>query len=183
MEKRKNVVIAEEEHYANEMGLNVSTMKLKRKYIVDVAMYADQQFVGDLVFVPNVLIKYLTSSELRIFTIILGQLKDHATSIIRRKSIAAELGVSQVTVSNAMASLESMGIVIQKKHGNRKYKNINFEVIQVLNDLLKDKEPGAARMLRSRMGDRNIMKINEELKAELEIKYRIKEGEELEEYD
>lgn len=183
MKKRKKITLEEEEIVGSDKQLTLSKIEIKRKYCVDVAMFSKQKFIGDLTPIPSVLIDYLNSSELKVFSRILGQLKNHSTCIIRRNSLANDLGVSAVTITTVLNSLEKMGIITQENDGRRKSKNINFATIQVLNDVLEDKLPGAAHAYRKAMGDRNINCPTEYAKKLLEIKYTPKEGVEAEEYD
>ena len=75
-----------------------------------------------------------------------------------------------------------MGIITQDHEGRRKLKKINFNTIQKLNDILKDRLPGAARAFRNEMGDQNINNPKEIALELLDIKYTEKTGVEAEEY-
>ena len=182
MEKRHKINLGEVDIIGTDQQLTLSEIQVKRKYCVDVAIYQKQQFIGDLVPIPLVLIDYLSASEIRVFARILSQLKNHSTCQIRRKTLAKELGVSETTITTVLNSLESIGIITQDHEGRRKLKKINFNTIQKLNDILKDRLPGAARAFRNEMGDQNINNPKEIALELLDIKYTEKTGVEAEEY-
>lgn len=182
MQKRQ-VKVGEEEMICSDNRFNISGVEIKRQYYVDVAIYQEQKFIGDLTSIPSVLIDYLNSSELKVFARIFRQIKTSDMCIIKRSSMALELGVSPVTITSTMNSLESMGFITQCYEGRRKYKKINFDAIQYLNDLLKDRLPGAAHAFRKAMEDRDVRKPRETALAILDLKYTLKEGAEAEEYN
>lgn len=183
MEKRQKVNLGDVDIIGTDQQLTLNEIQVKRTFCIDVAIFQKQQFVGDLTPIPFVLIDYLSASELRVFARILSQLKNHSTCQIRRKTLAEDLGVSVVTITTVLNSLENMGIITQDHDGRRKMKNINFHTIQKLNDILQDRLPGAARAFRTEMGEHNINNPKEKALELLDLKYTHKEGVEAEEYN
>lgn len=182
MKKREMVEVGTEDFTLNDK-LDVDGVKIHRQYMIDTMTYKEHKFVGELLPLPMVLVKYLNATELKVFTFILGKLTCNHCCYCRREAIGKELNTSVVTVSKILTTLESMGIITQTRVGMRLDRKINFDTIQALNDLLADRLPGAVAAFRSAMGSNDIRRPTPYAMALLEEKYTKKYGEEAEAYD
>lgn len=121
----------------------------------------DEVFTGSIVPIPSVLVEYLDKTELKIFAIVLKQIRERGICYLRVESIAKNLGLTTVSISNATSRLRRMGIMEYVPHGKKREKIINFEAIKKLGDFLADKKPGAAPALRKKSGLQNIGQISQ----------------------
>lgn len=182
MKKRKAIEVGEEAIVMNK-ELALTGVKINRQYIVDTMTYAENKYVGELVPLPLVLVKYLTASELRVFVLILGKLTNQASFYVRREYIAQELGVSVATVSHILTSLENMELISQERCGMKVVRTINFKTLQKLTDILTDRLPGAEAAFRKEMGDGNINRPTPTAMSVLDLQYTEQPEEEQENYD
>ncbi len=153
------------------------------RHTVNTKEYDRHQYDGELLPLPMVLVKYLNATELKVFAFILGKRNNNGGCHCRREAIAKELKTSTVTVSKILNRLEAMGIITQTRVGMRLDRKINFDTIQVLDELLADRLPGAAAAFRAAMENCNIRHPKPYAIALLEEKYTEKYGEEAECYD
>lgn len=117
---------------------------------------ADKVFTGSVVPIPSVLVEYLDKTELKIFAIVLKQIRERGICYLRVESIARNLGLTAASISNATSRLRKMGILTYVPYGKKREKIINFNAIQMLEDLMRDKKPGAIPALRKRNNLQNI---------------------------
>lgn len=117
-------------------------------------------FKGAVTPVPNSLITYLKGSELKIFMLILSELRSHAICYLSQSQIGEMIGITNISVSHIMKGLVDMGLIIygydkNAKRNNRK-KSINFEAIAKLDEILKDAKPECVVKFREKVGFRNV---------------------------
>lgn len=117
---------------------------------------SEKVFTGSIVPIPSVLIEYLDKTELKIFAIVLKQIRERGICYLRVESMAKNLGVTPASISNATSRLRKMGILEYASHGKKREKIINFNAVKMLDDLMKDKKPGAVTALRKKNGLQNI---------------------------
>lgn len=153
MKIRKNPTIRE-----GEYEIRIPKVSYKQVACVEAA---NKVFQGDITPIPSVLIEYLSKTELQTFAIILKQIREHGYCIMRIEGIASYIGVSRVSLANTMSRLKSMGLICYDNCGKRRNRTINFDVIQKLNDLLKDRKPGATAALRKKVKTKNIEELSD----------------------
>ena len=148
-----------------------------------VSIDAERVFEGKLMPIPYVLILYLHECELKVFAIILEQIRTTGNCVIRGDTFCTLMSVSAPSVYTALAHLANMGIVTVSYLGRRRNRKIDFNVIKRLEEITDGMKPGAISGLRRMMKDRNIMKLP---KVSFELwtdKYEYKDEIEEEEYD
>ena len=182
MKKRRFIEVGEEA-LVMDKELALTSVKINRQYIVDTMTYAENKYVGELVPLPLVLVKYLTAAELRVFVLILGKFTNQASFYARREYIAQELGVSVATVSHTLTSLENMGLIVQERNSMKIVRTINFKTLQKLTNILEDRLPGAEAAFRKEMGDSDINHPKPTALSVLDFQYTEQPEDEMESYD
>lgn len=145
---------------------------------------SDKVFTGDITPIPTVLFSYLDKCELKVFGLIMRRIRENGTCVMRAEAISKYLAMSRISVTNALMRLKKMGIVNYQTYGKDKNKTINFETIQKLHEILKDRKPGAEVAMRRKMMNTSIERIPESILSYLEKNYTWHDDpDEDEEYD
>lgn len=131
----------------------------KIKYFMSSKMIPQTVFKGDVVPFPVVLLDYLKETEIKILSIIFRQHMRMGTCIMSLKRMGDVVGLSSVSISTAIKSLQKMGIIYYLNIGRARNKCIDFEVIQKLWEYTKDWRMGGVWELRKIAGDAYIPDI------------------------
>ena len=153
MKSTENMPISE-----GDNEIRIPKIRYKQVAYVD---EANSVFNGDVTPIPSVLIEYLSKTELQTFAVIIKQIREHGYCIMRLETMATYLGLSRVSLANTISKLKSMGILSYDQYGKRKKRIVNFDTIQKLHDVLRDRKPGAAAALRKRVKIKNINNLSD----------------------
>ena len=154
------------------------------KYVAVMEVSEAKVFSGRTFSMPLCLFEYLGQTELKVFYFIMRHVREEGCCFTRNQTIANEICVSYVAISQAVNRMISMGILRVERDGNRKYKFIIWPVVQHLENISKKWKPGALTFLRERIGLKNLMDIPDRVIAEIKARYTISDDPiENEEYD
>ena len=120
---------------------------------------SEKKFEGEVVPIPSVLIEYLDKVELKVFAHILRQTRRRGACVARLMTMGNQMQLSNVTIANATSRLRQMGFIYYENAGHKRNKKIDFNVIQSLNDMLKDMKPGAITALRKKAKNKHVQHI------------------------
>ena len=140
-------------------------------------------YSGRVIPIPFVLIEYLSYMELKLFALILDQIRTRTACYCSQREIAARLGYTEVAVCNASHNLVTMGFVTIIPKSRKRGKMINWKAIEYLTRITENRKPGAARFLRDKVGNKNVMNLTEIQLSHLDRFGGCKDEAENEEYD
>ena len=120
----------------------------------------ERAYKGKVIPIPAVLLEYLTHMELLVFALTLDQIRTGMVSNRKQTEIGKKIGVSHITLSKASSNLVKMGI-LGKARRSTKPREIKFKNIERLDEILKDRNPGAIKALRNKIGLRDISTITQ----------------------
>lgn len=130
------------------------------KYHTHAQITEELCYNGVVVPVPDFLITYLKGNELKVFMLILGEMRKHTMCYMSQTEMGQLLGVTNIAVSHAMHNLVDMGFVILMAdkgviRNNRK-KVIDFQSIAKLKQMFDNAKPGSPVKFREHVGTRNV---------------------------
>lgn len=141
-------------------------------------------FTGRTTPIPTVLFEYLASNELKVFSIILRQHRDHGCCIVKTTALARAIGITHISIANILTKLKNMGLVHYEVSRKRRNKVIDWGTIEVLDQMSTNWKPGGLVALRRKLKDTNINKIVPDMYRDIRAKYEINNDQmENEEYD
>lgn len=147
--------------------------KVSVKYEPKVVVDAERVFVGETITLPEVVVDYLTTAELRIFKHIYQHIRQHGHCITRLASIAKEIDATPQAAHQTLNNLMQLGFVYTEKYGRKAEKFISFETLGKLDEYNKALKPGALMFMRRKYGTRSISSLvaSAEVRAEVMARY------------
>ena len=130
------------------------------KYETYKRIIPEKAYEGKVIPIPAVLIEYLSHTELIVFAMTLDQIRTGTVSAKKMTDISERAGVSQISISKASTNLVKMGI-LGKAPKSKKMREIKFDNIKTLENVLKNRTPGTAKALRAKIGLRDISTLTE----------------------
>lgn len=121
------------------------------KYEVIATVEEKQVFHGMVLPIPRVLIYYLKHHELMVVSTIIEETNETGTCALSVKELATRLKISIPSLSNCMYSLRKVGLLQEMPNGKRgggKLRQLNYDAIQHLNDLVEGEDPGIYARIR-----------------------------------
>lgn len=118
-------------------------------------------FTGHVTLIPTVLIFYLHANELKVAATIMQEIMENGRCLLATKQFCVRLQLSKPTLYSSMKALRRLHVIIEKRHGWKVDRSINYEAIQHLNDLVSIEDRGIYTRLRSKCKYRNIENITE----------------------
>ena len=134
------------------MGINKRTLQT-----LSVSGYDSlcKVYQGRVVPIPLSLISYLSRNELAVFSTIMTMILTNGCCNSNIDELAAYSGKEYNIVRKSLSSLESMGFIKRSGTGGRN-KNIVFNNVYAIDDIMNTRKPGAVTALRGIMGTRSI---------------------------
>lgn len=136
------------------------------KYQTYAQITQDVAFKGAVTPMPSSLITYLKGSELKVFLLILSEIRNHAMCYFSQSEMGDMMGLTNISVSNIMRGLVEMGLVVygydKKAKRNSKKKSINFDAVTKLDELLKNAKPECIHAFREKVGFHNVTCFTDE---------------------
>lgn len=147
--------------------------KVSIKYVPKVLCEGDAVFQGKTITLPEVIVDYLSTAELRVFKHIFRHIRMHGHCITRLSSLAFEVDTTPQAVQMVLKNLRRMGFVYSEKTGRRVEYFIDFTVITKLDKYTEGLKPGAVTFMRRRFGTISISTLvgNEEHRKDVLAKY------------
>lgn len=121
------------------------------KYEVVATVEKKQVFHGMVLPIPKVLVYYLKHNELMIVSTIIEETNENGKCALGVREMAARLKISVPSLSNCMYSLRKAGLLLEIPNGKRgagRIRELNYEAIQHLNDLVEGEDPGIYARIR-----------------------------------
>lgn len=137
----------------------------KVQYQVLATVENEQIFTGMVLPIPKVLLYFLTHNELMIVSTIIEETNEYGKCSLTVKELSTRLKISTPTVSSNLYSLRKIGLLLEAPDGKRgagRVREINYETVQHLNDLVEGEDTGIYTRIRKATRKSDIMNLTKD---------------------
>ncbi|WP_438589575.1 hypothetical protein [Duncaniella freteri] len=137
----------------------------KVKYEILATVETEEVFDGMVIPMPKVLIYFLSKNELMVVSTIMEEANENGECALSVQELAIKMRLSVPTLSNCLYSLRKIGLLLETPNGKRgggRIRQLNYQAIQHLNDLVEEEDPGIYARIRKATRKINILNLTKD---------------------
>lgn len=137
----------------------------KVKYEILATVETEEVFDGMVIPMPKVLIYFLSKNELMVVSTIMEEANENGECALSVQELAIKMRLSIPTLSNCLYSLRKIGLLLETPNGKRgggRIRQLNYQAIQHLNDLVEEEDPGIYARIRKATRKINILNLTKD---------------------